>query len=189
MPKSEKEKLIDLISGLDDKYTPELSSKQERKKYSRGEYRFVPLSYSHFYDQIVKVKELISKAPTTKLPSFIDVGSGIGTKLLFASKIMRCSLTGIEITRKYIEIAKKIVPQAKLIHKDALRFDYSAFDIIYFYRPLCDAKKQRELENRIVNTAKSGAYILPNCWEWSSYALWGNKKLLVRLGSNFYQKV
>ena len=43
---------------------------------------------------------------------------------------------------------------------DAMTFDYSGFDVIYFYRPFRDSTLEAALERRIWRQAKPGAAVL-----------------------------
>jgi len=102
-----------------------------------------------------KTGEYLSK------PRFIDAGCGLGVKLVIAEG-MGCDVSGIEIDRKLINRAKRIFKSDRLNIKcqDILKHDYSTYDIIYFYRPFYDPKKQTEFEKRIQSQMKKGAYLM-----------------------------
>lgn len=113
-------------------------------------------------------------------PKFCDVGCGIGTKLILTDLMwyggFYIDCIGIENTITYVKAGQKIIEQYKklnwkyrsphtemgIIHTDAIKYNYGEFDIIYFYCPIIDDDKQEQLERHIINTAKSGAYIMAN---------------------------
>lgn len=89
--------------------------------------------------------------------SFLDVGCGIGTKLLLAQ---RAGLTtnGIEIRPRYAAMAMKMAPGTNLMWGDVREIDvpWSAFDIVFCYSPL-DEPDESELEARIAREMRPDA--------------------------------
>jgi protein-L-isoaspartate O-methyltransferase len=136
------------------------------KKTEAGEYPFIPLYANRFIEQLNAAKQIMRKEFAPKpLISFIDVGCGIGTKVLLAQRCLgqfSANFFGIEISKQYLTMAKKLVPGGKFICADAIKHDYSPYDIIYFYCPLSNYKLQMKLERRIMTTAHKGALVLPN---------------------------
>jgi hypothetical protein len=180
----------DVINKLESFITPKLNCETEEKKKCDGEYLYIPLGIDTFLDQLEIVKNHSSKHYSIDYePTFVDVGSGIGSKLLLARQLLgyESNICGIEITPEYIEVAKKLVPYANIVERNALLIDYCLFDIIYFYCPLRDEKKQKQLEKRIVETAKVGAYIMANLKQ-SGDELW-KQPFLKSIDSNVYQKI
>lgn len=139
------------------------SSVKRETKRKKGEFEYIPLDMDVFVSQIRKVCELQDKAGLSYHEhTFVDVGCGIGTKLLVASELAGWTPVGIESSLEYLRVARRLIPDGIWIQKDALKIDYSPYDVIYFYCPCYDEEKQRELETRIIEMAKPGAYILAN---------------------------
>lgn len=112
--------------------------------------------------------------------SFIDVGCGIGDKLLF-SRYVGYEPHGLEVdpyllrvmterlSPRVVESDRYVAPPATrarrggpltLYPKDARDFDYSGFDVVFFYRPFKDVPLETILENRIWDTVKEGAFVI-----------------------------
>ena len=124
---------------------------------------FISLNILYFIEEIKAAAALINRAGAT----FIDIGCGIGNKMLLASRY-GFRTTGIDISPEYLAVAESLVKHGSyrsfdLIQADALTYDYSNFDVIYFYCPCSDPKKEKTLERRIIDTAKSGALVIANC--------------------------
>lgn len=135
--------------------------------------------------------------------SFIDVGCGIGSKVVLANALS-FRAHGIEITRRYVTIARKVVAKGQMgcvythginepqiIQGNAFKHNYKPYDVIYFYCPMVDWQKQRVLEEHIVKTAKSGAYIIANNKQ--NHELWADKGRVTSIGGDhgyyIYKKV
>lgn len=152
------------------------------RRHRQGEYSYIPLSMKHFIEELMLVE---SKLPAdAKNLRFVDVGCGIGTKLIavhshFAWSSPFSHITGIEINPKYVDAARLLIqaskcnlgyhyplgdPKTKVqVHNmDALKCTYKPFDVIYFYCPLCKPELQVKLEERILKTSKKGAFIIAN---------------------------
>lgn len=168
----------DLVQFLEKALDP-LTHGESRRHYLKGHYTYIPFPLPRFVAQLQKARTLLNPA---KRPlegfAFLDVGCGIGTKVAVAHS-MDFDAYGIEIQRKYAQVARRLTDfnrmafttykltnsrqRKKRIHiGDALRHDYSRYDVIYFYCPNCDRKLQIKLERRIIKTAKVGAIILAN---------------------------
>lgn len=183
-----------LLRSFEDMAAP-LTNRERLKKYDVGQYPYIALPTRYFTEQLEIVRDLLRKEPQRPM-KFIDVGCGIGTKLVIAKYVCpEIEVHGIEITDKYVSFAKKLLkgynngPRYAVVHKrDALRYNYAGYDIIYFYCPLSDPKLETRLENRIVQTATKGAYILANSSQ--DYELWKDRKKLKPVYDNtVYQKV
>lgn len=171
-----------------------------RKKHVKGQYQYIPFEVDRFIEQVAAVRELLGYKETF---SFIDIGCGIGSKVVLASALS-FRAHGIEITRRYVTIARKVVANGnmgcvyaynandpQIIQGNAFKHDYKPYDVIYFYCPMVDREKQRVLEEHIVKTAKSGAYIIANCRQ--NHELWVDKSRVVSIGGDhgysIYKKV
>lgn len=177
-----------VLERLESYIAPRLNDKQKDKREDKGEYEFISLPFETFIKQLDIIKGIWAKQyPLIVWPGygaygsgqqFVDVGCGIGTKMLAAKEHLYCRVSGIENHKPYATIAKKLVYNSNIIIQDALTVDYSSFDIIYFYCPLQDIKKQKTLEERIIDTAKSGAYILANIKR-GSIDIWNDRLKLI----------
>lgn len=86
---------------------------------------------------------------------FLDVGCGLGGKVSIAQSL-GFDAYGLEINRKYAEIAAECLGTTRVFHQDGVAFpDYGRFDVIYFYNPM----PSDELETAILTNAKRGALI------------------------------
>lgn len=149
---------------------------------NRGRYKYIPLSIETFLSSIDVAKQVIDLyfpvGKQVRKKKFLDVGCGIGTKLLLAGS--QFETFGLEINSKYAEMARQLVDigystcdckddkdcgfrhaKTHIFEGDALKFNrYDEFDVIYFYRPFQDDRKQRRLEAQIIEQAKEGAVVL-----------------------------
>lgn len=145
-------------------------------KTKGGQFPFIALPLKEFEEQLDAARQLADPSRDVELVSkslkFIDVGCGIGSKVFLAA-VCGYQATGIEITKKYVDIARRLFTptpsqwnyamyRGEIIRGNALTHDYSPYDVIYFYWPLQDIKLQIALEKQIIKTAKPGAIILAN---------------------------
>ena len=116
--------------------------------YQKERYPFIPIppnAMLYFLNKTIKYYHK-RKRPVSSL-RFVDAGCGIGNIVLMAHMIGFTS-DGIEIDNKNVKIARKLVNRqhTEIIEKDILTFkNYSLYDVIYFFRPFCDNKKQKRL--------------------------------------------
>jgi SAM-dependent methyltransferase len=152
--------------------------------YAAGRYPFIPLSPDWFMAQLREAKRIAPDAAT-----FIDVGCGIGSKVVLASCI-GFRAAGIEIDRDYVKAAKDMLAMGwgggRVFQGDALKHDYAEYDVVYFYCPMNDHELERQLEQRILETTKPGALILANLkmTDWR-----GNKLVKSIQGSGGYDGI
>lgn len=126
-------------------------------------YTYVPLYLRTFIKALHHIKKNYyrRKGEDADKPSFIDAGCGLGVKLIIADG-MGFNVTGLEIDRKVIKRAEEIFYPKRLNIKcqNILDHDYSEYDVIYFYCPFHNGKKQVEFEQRIHSQMKPGAYLM-----------------------------
>lgn len=97
-------------------------------------------------------------------PRFLDVGSGIGTKLSIAKYLFGLDTCGIEIDPQMEQFASS--RNRFTVQQDALEFPhYDDFDIIWLYRPFKDGFRQARLENLIFEKMGPGAIVVGGAWE------------------------
>lgn len=168
-----------------------LLSKSPRGQDEDGRFYYIPLSNAQFLAQL-KTARIILNINSTPGRCFIDVGCGIGSKVFLANG-HGFHAHGIEFREEYVEVAKKLVSSSYsgngcktplIIKGDALKFDYSQFDVIYFYCPIANYEKEKELEKLIIKTAKPGAVILANNYRYDVF----NDKSLKSLGNCVFVK-
>jgi len=131
------------------------------KKVKKG-FWYVPYEPSAFVEQLEKVKENFSGEV---VPSFLDVGCGVGLTLLLAWQV-GFKPYGIEIVPELVKLAKLFTYSLGgwVKRRDALKFkDYDKFDVIYFYCPIKDMKLENRLERLIEDKMRVGAFLIANC--------------------------
>jgi SAM-dependent methyltransferase len=138
---------------------------------AKGEFHFIPLDMDNFVELFDFAYMAITVGREPGPVKFIDVGCGIGTKVLAAQKSGRFGYDveayGIDKEPRYVKAARsllavtkgRVVAKERIIEGDALKHNYGAYDILYFYRPLSNAELQAKLELRILSTMKKGAII------------------------------
>jgi SAM-dependent methyltransferase len=88
---------------------------------------------------------------------FLDVGSGIGTKLILAHEL-GWHTTGIERWRPYIDVSRRLAPMARVLHGDGAQFmSYHRYDLIYLYGIATDPSDHEQINQHIVKQMKPGA--------------------------------
>lgn len=93
---------------------------------------------------------------------FLDVGCGIGTKLLIAH-FLGWRVAGVELHAPYAEIARKLVPEASIITGDAFQHADFQADLLYMYRPRISDEGEAELEAHIASFLRPGnLWFLPH---------------------------
>lgn len=169
-----------------------------KEKRAKGEYPYIPLDINLFEQRLEIAINLLPN--NIKETRFIDIGCGIGTKLLVASTNCR-HVTGIEISPSYVTTAKALIRahcsrtcnaltecgRFDVIEEDAFKHDYKPYHILYFYCPLLDYPKECLLEQYIVESAKKGALFLPNNPQ--NQNLWQSKQVKAIYKNWIYRKV
>lgn len=138
---------------------------------SQGGFAYIPIEMNEFFEVLFQLEEILSNDADyrhTDLPhrplTFIEVGCGIGRNVHVLSATNRFAfekIDGFDIVEEYIRIGKKhFGDELSLFVEDCMNFDYSGYDVVYFYRPLQDERMQKRFEDYLVKTMKSGAYII-----------------------------
>lgn len=134
----------------------QMENPEASKNIKDGRFTFVPFPCGFFVDTLLDAFFFFGRDRSKK---FLDVGCGIGTKVILASTIF--DAYGIEYDEKYVSLAHALNIN-RVGKADALTFDrYDEFDFIYYYRPIHDTDKYRALESKIHREMKSGALIAP----------------------------
>lgn len=87
---------------------------------------------------------------------FVDLGCGVGTKLLIAH-LLGWQTHGVERHADYAAAARRLVPEATVAVGDAWQADLAGFDVVYSYRLMVDLDAQHELNASIVKRMSPGA--------------------------------
>ena len=152
----------------------------ERANFTKSDetnHGFIPFPCQTFMDMIIEAYVHLGQIRGKK---FLEVGCGIGTKVLLAQVFFDGH--GIEFDRT-IEKAS-VLGVKNLTQADCLAYDkYGEYDFLYFFRPIRAAEKQIEFEHRIHDQMKSGAVIAPIYTELD----WNQFEDLTKLGW-IYQK-
>lgn len=146
-----------------------------------GQYGPLPLSSSIFAYGLARAIDAIG---SPRGIHFLDVGAGIGTKLLLA-KMMYPDLIceGIESHPEVAMAAWKTLEgmEPKVHHADAFEWDeYDRFNIVYMYRPCSDWDMEERLERRVMGCMRErailflvGGQVEPESpWECISGSVW-----------------
>jgi len=156
---------------------------------TKDSYRFIPLNIHSFMGAMETVVTHMKKRrvfdrdipnrPPRGYPTFMDAGCGCGTKLVLATSFGFESY-GLEIDRKLVRRAKRLfsanisgddhhflsnrhghmrLPQ--VITKNVLNWDYSSYDVVFFYRPFEDREKEETFETLVYRQLAKGSYVIP----------------------------
>lgn len=125
----------------------------------------IPMHILNFESLIRAAYRLLLVQGRAENARFLDIGCGGGTTLIAASWFFdQCD--GIDFDPGYIEAAERSLKIAgaercRAMEADGLTFeDYGTYDVIYFYRPIQDAKKLAQLEERVFSQARPGTIVL-----------------------------
>jgi len=100
--------------------------------------------------------------PAGAAPAFLDCGAGLGFIGMLA-RGLGFRPSGIELSRRYVELAGKLFPWAQVREGDVLTYaDYGEHDAIFYYGPFKDETLQAQFEQKVEAEAKSGAIIIAN---------------------------
>lgn len=128
-----------------------------------GRYPFIPFPPREFSNWALRANDLFVHLYGYQLrPLFLDVGSGIGTKVALA-RYLGIQSHGIEMNPRYMRVAQRKlrIESSRLFEIDARKFtDYGNYQIIYFYCPMKNQKAQINLEKVIYDGAKEGTIFI-----------------------------
>ena len=169
-------------------------------KRKAGQFEYIPFRVCDFITQITAARKMLKGPNYETNYKFIDVGCGIGTKVLLAREYF--DAYGIEITNKYVERARALLiaskssrwskPNvaelcAKIIEGDALEHDYREYDVVYFYWPIRHSETQVKLEQHIIRTIKKGGIVIANGFQ-GGRKLWETVPMQRLYGDNIFVK-
>ena len=92
---------------------------------------------------------------------FLDLGCGIGTKLMMAS-LLGWKATGVEIREDYAQAARRICPHAQIHVADARGFPVAGYDVVYSYRLFVGNEDQAAFDDYVISNITPGTfYVCP----------------------------
>ena len=148
------------------------------KKSNKDHYSFIP---THNIEKIVRTLHYVRTLDTGRNRSrnkFLDCGCGIGNIMMIANSL-GFKAYGIEYEKENVELARKLLrntinPDEQVIYGDIMEYKhYKQYDVIYYYEPLKNHRKQRKFADKIAKDAKRGAFVIPNgAWGPDSWATW-----------------
>ncbi|GLS88726.1 hypothetical protein GCM10010873_37000 [Cypionkella aquatica] len=105
-------------------------------------------------------------------PAFLDVGCGIGSKLVLASELF-ARTDGLEYEAGHAAIAQAMMQRigaraTTIFHADALSFAaYGAYDVLYAYKPMYGAGLE-QMEARLIGQARPGTLLIAPYMEFTT---------------------
>jgi SAM-dependent methyltransferase len=98
--------------------------------------------------------------------SFLEVGCGIGTRLIMVDRMFGIPAVGFDRNPDYIQIANSYVNQFNarrvIVHtQDAFDYQlYNEFDCVFLNKPIWDRTLEIALEDYVYNSVKPGSIFL-----------------------------
>jgi hypothetical protein len=136
-----------------------------------GQHNFTSAHLPGIYDLFILLKKWFEKNEPKNVcyrKKFLDAGCGIGN-ILFVAYVTELALHvlhGFENNPQVLKFAKynTFWTNIKIFNQDLIKATtYGNYDIIYYYRPLSDYKKQLEFEHLVEDQMKIGAVLIPIC--------------------------
>jgi hypothetical protein len=100
-------------------------------------------------------------------PQFLlEVGCGIGTKLVLAAKVFHLQAEGFDASLKYVQAASDLCEEyavglGQVWREDARYYQgWNSYDIIFLNRPLRDYQEQLKLEETVYDEMSMGSVLI-----------------------------
>ena len=129
-----------------------------------GQYADIPLPMAEFLRHL-QLARRVGVAQGKRALRFLDVGCGVGLKVLVAAEMMAVA-DGLEYQPDLARVAGRMLRRAgldgaRVVAADALTFDgFGGYDVIYFYKPIHTPDVLAEMEARIIAQAGDGAILI-----------------------------
>ncbi len=108
------------------------------------------------FDYIALLAEAM---PVLEGSRLLEVGCGIGSRMLVAQEIFGLDVSGFDRVDEYVAQAVKL--NLNVWVDDALAFaGYGNYDVLWFNRPFRDPVPQRELEAKVWDAMAPGAVVI-----------------------------
>ncbi|WP_372570660.1 hypothetical protein [Ruegeria jejuensis] len=132
---------------------------------------YIPHPLDGFVRQLISVDEMLTHDPDFfakgapyRPVSFLEIGCATGRNLLvtkLSGLLNGSSYAGFDLDHNLIRRGQQALGlEEEIFVADALTFDYAPYDVIFSYRPIRVPEIQRQLEERMVETLKPGAYVI-----------------------------
>ncbi|MEM9148002.1 MAG: class I SAM-dependent methyltransferase [Pseudomonadota bacterium] len=152
-----------------------------------GGHGYIPIDLNLFFEGLFALEELLvadadyQHSDLRHRPlRFVDVGCGTGRLahlLLATDRFAFSDIHGFDIDEGLIAKGKERFDLGDNIFvADCLSFDYTGYDIIFFYRPLKDDTKQMEFEQRVIEQMPVSGYLF--CF--GSHSAYDDRRLVIR---------
>ncbi len=137
-----------------------------------GSHKYIRLDLRNFFPGVFLLEEFLAEDPDYAHPTrrhrpvrFVDAGCGTGRIVALLRATNRFGFNevcGFDLSEELITCGRSRfgLSERDLFVADAMDYDYSKHDVIYFFRPFEDDALQREFEARVVERMRTGAYIL-----------------------------
>lgn len=127
-----------------------------RSPAGRDDARSTPWMPFPVYDFLALVAEAL---PESTGDRFLEVGCGIGTRMMLARDVFGLDVRGFDRVPEYVAQAQQLGCPAEVA--DALGYEgYGKADILWFNRPFSDKDTQRRLERQVWADMASGAVVI-----------------------------
>jgi SAM-dependent methyltransferase len=134
-------------------------------------YGYIPLDLGDFFDCLFDLETaLIADSDfrdadlAHRRVDFVEVGCGSGRNVFLAGATDRFEfgkVHGFDLSKPLIEYGQRIFGMGKdLFVADCMEFDFSPYDVVYFYRPFSDEEAQLAFEDMLIGNLKPGAYVI-----------------------------
>lgn len=130
-----------------------------------GRHGDLPYPFTGFLRMMQLVRRVALAMGRTSPVSFLDMGCGVGLKLVQAAEYFEV-VHGVEYDAARAEVADTLIQRSRRAQDramvgDALTFDdYGSYDVIYAYKPLSDAELLQQMERRIMAQARPGTIVI-----------------------------
>lgn len=136
-----------------------------------GAHGYVPVSLNLLFDGLFALERFLAEDADYAHPElahrplrFVEAGCGTGriVHLLHATdRFAFLDIHGFDLSESMIAAGRERFGLGENIFvADCLGFDYSSYDVIFFYRPIEDEALEIAFEDRIVRQMRRGAYLL-----------------------------
>lgn len=139
-------------------------SQRQSENDTKSEYPFVAMDTRQVHAQIAFVHQILAARgeDAPPLPSFLDIGCGIGNVLLFAEQL-GFEVHGLEKDPFPCSIAVRLHGPERVLKQDIWEYeDYSRFDVLYYFRPFHEGNLERRFERFIEDRLKPGGILIAN---------------------------